>query len=340
LAAGVTTAAGGAFEAYLDGLGLGGRASEPARLTRIGEGSSNLTFLVERGGARVVLRRPPPPPLPPSAHDVVREARLQLALAEQGVRVPRVLAICEDPELIGAPFYVMEALDGEVITDRVPDGTHGRSLGLAVADALAELHTVDWRAEALSRYGRPSGYLERQLHRFGALYDTSGGRRIPGFDALTKQLRTTLPAGGGTAVVHGDYRLGNLMVSAGPRPELLAILDWEMATVGDPLADLGYLTITWSEPGTLEHPMLRSPATAANGFPTRDELVERYAVLTGRDVPALPWYQALALWKCSVFCEAIYGRHLRGEHDDAWAASLCEGVPRLIEVAAECLDQA
>ena len=170
------TAAGEAFEAYLDGLVPAG---EPARLTRIGEGSSNLTYLVERGGARVVLRRPPPPPLPPSAHDVVREARLQLALAEQGVRVPRVLAVCEDPALIGAPFYLMEALDGAVITDSVPPGTDGRALGLAVVDALAELHAVDWHAEALSRFGRPSGYLERQLSRFGALYDDERGPPHP-----------------------------------------------------------------------------------------------------------------------------------------------------------------
>jgi aminoglycoside phosphotransferase (APT) family kinase protein len=337
LAAGVTTAAGEAFEVYLDGLVPAGG---PARLTRIGKGASNLTYLVERGGARVVLRRPPPPPLPPSAHDVVREARLQLALSDQGVRVPRVLAICEDPALIGAPFYLMAALDGAVITDAVPEGTDGRPLGLAIVDALAELHTVDWRAGPLSRFGRPSGYLQRQLDRFGALYDASGGRRIPGFEALTERLRRALPPGGDTAVVHGDFRLGNVMVSTGARPDLLAILDWEMATVGDPLADLGYLTVTWSEPGALEHPMLRSPVTAANGFPTRDELVERYAVLTGRDVSSLAWYQALALWKCSVFCEAIYGRHLRGEHEDPWAASLCEGVPRLIEVAAECLAQA
>jgi aminoglycoside phosphotransferase (APT) family kinase protein len=335
LAAGVTTAAGEAFEAYLDGVMPAG--SEPARLTRIGEGASNLTFLVERGGAQVVLRRPPPPPLPPSAHDVVREARLQLALAEQGVRVPRVLAICEDPELIGAPFYVMEALDGTVITGAAPAGTDGRALGLAVVDALAELHTVDWRSGALSRFSRPSGYLERQLNRFGALYEASEGRRIPGFEALTETLRRGLPESGDTAVVHGDYRLGNIMVGGG---SLLAILDWEMATVGDPLADLGYLTITWSEPGAVDHTMLLSPATAAHGFPTRDELVERYAVLTGRDVSSLAWYQALALWKSAVFCEAIYGRHLRGEHDDPWAASLCEGVPRLIEVGAECLAQA
>ena len=147
MAAGAGTVAGEAFEAYLDGLVPEG---EPARLTRIGEGASNLTYLVERGGACVVLRRPPPPPLPPSAHNVVREARLQLALAEQGVRVPRVLAVCEDPALIGAPFYVMEALDGAVITDAVPAGTAGRALGLAVVDALAELHAVDWQREALA----------------------------------------------------------------------------------------------------------------------------------------------------------------------------------------------
>jgi aminoglycoside phosphotransferase (APT) family kinase protein len=337
LAAGVSTAAGAAFEAYLDRLLPPG---EPARLTRIGEGSSNLTHLVERGGAEVVLRRPPPPPLPPSTHDVVREARLQLALAEQGVRVPRVLAVCEDPQVIGSPFYLMEVLEGTVITDAVPAGTDSRALGLAVVDALAELHAVDWRAEALSRFGRPSGYLERQLNRFGALHAAGEGRHIPGFESLAERLRRELPDGAETAMVHGDYRLGNVMVSTGVRPELLAILDWEMATVGDPLADLGYLTITWSEPGAAEHPMLRSPVTASNGFPTRDELVGRYVALTGRDVSRLPWYQALALWKSAVFCEAIYGRALRGEHTDPWAASLEEGVPRLVEVAAACLAQA
>jgi aminoglycoside phosphotransferase (APT) family kinase protein len=337
LTAGASTAAGGAFEAYLDGfVPRGGRA----RLTRIGEGASNLTYLVERGGAPVVLRRPPPPPLPPSAHDVVREARLQLALADHGVPVPRVLAICEDRELIGAPFYLMEKLEGAVVTDAVPPGTDARTLGLAVVDALAHLHAVDWRADDLSGFGRPSGYLERQLRRFSTLYAASEGRRIPGFDDVAEQLRRGLPGGGDTAIVHGDYRLGNLMVAPGTRPELLAILDWEMATIGDPLADLGYLTITWSEPGAAEHPMLRSPVTAGDGFLTRDKLVQRYVAITGRDVSHLRWYQALALWKSAVFCEAIYGRHLRGEHEEPWAASLCDGVPRLIEVAAACLTQA
>ena len=265
MAAGAGTVAGEAFEAYLDGLVPAG---EPARLTRIGEGSSNLTYLVERGGARVVLRRPPPPPLPPSAHDVVREARLQLALAEQGVRVPRVLAVCEDPALIGAPFYLMEALDGAVITDAVPAGTDGRALGLAVVDALAELHAVDWRTEALSRFGRPSGYLERQLAPLQrALCRERVAAASPASSALTERLRRGLPAGGDTAVVHGDYRLGNMMVSTGARPELLAILDWEMATVGDPLADLGYLTITWSEPGAVRAPDAAQPGDRRGRLP-------------------------------------------------------------------------
>jgi aminoglycoside phosphotransferase (APT) family kinase protein len=337
LGTGVATVAGAALEAYLDDVLPGG---EPARVSRIGEGSSNLTFLVERGGGQVVLRRPPPPPLPPSAHDVVREARLQLALAGEGVRVPRVLAVCEDPEVVGAPFYLMEALSGTVVTDRVPAGTDGRTLGLDLVDALSELHAVDWQREPLTSFGRGSGYLERQLRRFTSLYEAGTGRRIEGFDDVAARLRRTLPVDSGTAVVHGDYRFGNVMVTTDGRPRLLAILDWEMATIGDPLADLGYLTITWSEPGATPHPMLRSPVTAEPGWPTRADLVARYAERTGRDASRLHWYQALALWKSAVFCEAIYGRYLAGEHDEAWAASLRDGVPRLIEVAGECLDQA
>jgi aminoglycoside phosphotransferase (APT) family kinase protein len=336
LHAGVAVA-GAALDAFLDDVLPGG---EPARLSRIGEGASNLTFLVERAGGRVVLRRPPPPPLPPSAHDVVREARLQLALAAQGVRVPRVLAVCEDSEVVGAPFYLMEALTGVVVTDAVPAGTNGHALGIEFVDALVELHAVDWRLEPLSGFGRGSGYLERQLRRFSSLYETSEGRRIDGFDAVAAQLRQRMPQHSDTAVVHGDYRFGNVMVTTDGPAELLAILDWEMATIGDPLADLGYLTINWAEAGATPHPMLRSPVTAEPGWPTRAELVARYAQRTGRDVTQLRWYQALALWKSAVFCEAIYVRHLAGEHDDPWAASLREGVPRLIEVAGECLDQA
>ena len=336
-----TTPTGPRFEAFLDTVLPAGGA---ARVTRIGDGASNLTYLVERAGARAVVRRPPPPPLPPSAHDVVREARLQLALHDRGVRVPRVLAVCEDPAVAGAPFYVMEEIGGSIVTDALPTALSGeavrRGLGFALVDALAELHAVDWRTGPLGAFGRADGYLERQIRRFSSLQASAEGRPLPGFEALTDDLRRAIPDTDGTTVVHGDYRLGNVMVGAGPQPDVAAILDWEMATLGDPLADLGYLTVTWSDPDVDPHPMLLSPATALPGFPSRADLVRHYAARTGRDVSRLGWYQALALWKSAVFCEAIHTRFRRGERGDRWAASLGAGVPRLIEAATACLAQA
>jgi aminoglycoside phosphotransferase (APT) family kinase protein len=142
-----------------------------------------------------------------------------------------------------------------------------------------------------------------------------------------------MPDSPASTVVHGDYRLGNVMVASRAPARLLAILDWEMATIGDPLADLGYLVATWAEPGTDTHPLLLTTVTQRPGFPTRQELIDRYAEKTGRDTRALDWYQAFALWKAAVFCEAIYKRFLRGERADEWSASLCDGVPRLLEVA-------
>ena len=148
---------------------------------------------------------------------------------------------------------------------------------------------------------------------------------------MGERLRATVPESPPATVVHGDYRLGNVMVAADAPARLVAILDWEMATLGDPLADLGYLTVSWSEAGAPSHPLLMGTVTERPGFPTRAELAARYAERTGRDVSRLDWYQAFALWKASVFCEAIYGRFLRGERSDAWAGSLCDGVPRLLD---------
>lgn len=323
---------------FLDQHGLGTGA---ASAVRIGEGSSNLTYLVERGGARLIVRRPPPPPVPPSAHDMVREARFQVALGRQGVRVPRVLATCPDDSVIGAPFYVMDEVSGVVIGDELPDGLEAasgrRAVGEALVDALIELHAVDWRAAGLADIGRPSGYLDRQVGRFTGLWKVNATRDLPEVDELGERLRISMPEESGSSVVHGDYRLGNVMMHTEGRPAVAAILDWEMAAIGDPLADLGYLLATWSERGADEHPLLLTPVTASEGFPTRSELADRYAEGTGRDIARLGWYQALALWKAAVFCEAIYGRYLRGERTDAWAAALDTGVPRLLRVAASYL---
>ena len=322
------------LEAFLDAHDLG---SGPLHATRIGDGASNLTFLIERGETRVVLRRPPPPPLPPSAHDMVREARVQVGLARAGVRVPRILAVCEDESVIGLPFYVMEEIKGEVICEELPAALDTpedrRGLGFAMVDALVELHAVDWRACGLEGLGKPSGYLERQLRRWSGLWEINATRELDACRAVGEKLAAQVPESPPTTVVHGDYRLGNVMIASDPPARVAAILDWEMATLGDPLADLGYFIVCWSEPGATEHPLLISSATAQPGFATRAELVERYAERTGRDVSRLDWYQAFALWKASVFCEAIYGRYLKQERDDAWAADLCDGVPRLLEVA-------
>ncbi len=321
--------------AFLDARGIG---SGPLSARRIGDGQSNVTYLLERAGARVVLRRPPRPPLPPSAHDMLREARLIAGLARAGARVPEILAVCDDEAVLGVPFYVMAEIDGFVVADAVPPAldppAQRRALGEELVDALAEVHAADWRAAGLEGIGRPDGYLERQVRRFAGLWEVNATRALPVVEELAGWLEANRPASPPAAVVHGDYRLGNVMVAREAPARVLAVLDWELATIGDPLADLGYLVATWSEPGAPATPLHLSPVTALPGFPRGDELVGRYVERTGADVRALPWYRVLALFKAAVFCEAIYGRYLRGERADAWAASLEDGIPALLSAAA------
>ncbi len=321
------------LEAWLDGQGLGSGA---LTATRIGAGHSNATFLLERAPVRVVLRRAPRPPLPPSAHDMLREARVLSALQGRA-RVPRVLAVCEDAEVLGVPFYVMEELRGHVVTDELPPSLGGseaqRRAGEDLVDALAELHEVDIEAAGLAGFGRPDGYLGRQVRRFAALWEHNATRELPLVAELAAWLDESRPASGDACVVHGDYRLGNVMLDPA-RPRVLALLDWELAALGDPLADLGYLVATWSDASVPRTVLDLSPVTRAGGFPSRAELISRYAERSGRSVAALAWYETLALWKAAVFCEGLYGRYLRGETDEPWTASLGEGVPGLLRAAA------
>lgn len=322
---------------FLDALGIG--AGEPLRAEPIGDGHSNLTYLVVRGGARVVLRRPPHGPLPPSAHDVVREARLLSALRPAGVRVPEVIAICEDADVLGAPFFLMSYIDGMVPGRELPpalDTPAGRAAvaGELVA-ALAELHAVPPQAAGLGGAERARGYLERQVRRFGSLWQMQRTRDVPEVDAVGAWLEERVGAvrGGGVAVVHGDYRLGNVMLDRA-RPRVAALLDWEMATLGDPLADLGYLCATWARAGDRENPMnMLSAVTRRPGFPAPDGLRERYATLTGRDVSGSAFYEALALFKAAVFLESSYRRFREGSTDDQYFASLEDGVPALAREA-------
>ena len=331
--------------AFLDQHGLGSGALSARR---IGEGGgSNFTFLLEReDGSRFALRRPPRPPLPPSAHDVVREARLQLALREAGfARLPTIVAVGEDESILGVPFYVMEYLDGHVPTDELPPGLvreqSRRRLADDLVDVLVEIHAADVSTSGLAAFARPGSYNERQVRRFSQLWEINKTRELPRVEEVGDRLASNVPEPLPPTVVHGDFRLGNTMVRCDDPSRILAVLDWEMGAIGDPRADVGYLLATYSEPGGPANPLGTSPVAALPGFPPRSELVERYVARSGRDVEPLPWFEALALWKAAVFCEAIYGRFVRGElgAEDTRAARFEQGVPYLAEAAAAALSR-
>jgi aminoglycoside phosphotransferase (APT) family kinase protein len=323
------------LERFLDEHELG---SGPVQAERIGEGHSNITYQLTRGGERFVLRRPPRGPLPPSAHDVLREARLLDAIATADVRTPRVLAAGDDESVIGAPFYVMAFEEGVVITSAVPPRLDSeeerRGICEELVDALAEMHAVDWRACGLEGFGKPTGYLDRQLRRFGGLWEHNKTRELPLVQEVGEWLAANKPESPSATIVHGDYRLGNTMFSTEAPARLVAIFDWEMATIGDPLADLGYLTATWSEQGAEHGTMFdMMSVTHEHGFMKRDELVLHYQERTGRSTSDLRWYQALALWKAAVFMEGNYKRSVAGTTDDPYLKLFDEGVPQLAEAA-------
>ena len=311
----------------------------------VGEGRSNFTFLIQRDNGRYVLRRPPRPPYPRSAHDVAREARLQIALRPLGIRVAAVRAICDDEAVLGVPFYVMDFIDGEVITDRLPpplerDVASRHRLMDDLVDVLAEIHGCDVTDAALAAFARSGSYLERQVRRFTELWPLNATRELPVVDEVARRLAAELPAPVPETVVHGDFRLGNMIVAADDPTRILAALDWEMGAIGDPRADVGYLLATYAEPGGSASLIGGSAATAVEGFPSKAELVARYVERTGREQGQLEWFVGFALWKAAVFCEAIYGRYLRGElaAGDESAEVFRDGVPQMAEAAVRALD--
>jgi aminoglycoside phosphotransferase (APT) family kinase protein len=322
--------------AFLDTYDLGD--GEPD-IRPIGDGHSNATYLFDRGGARFVLRRPPRPPIPPSANDMLREARVLQAL-EGRARVPRVLAVCRDEDVLGAPFYVMEEVIGHVVTTAMPVGLdtppERRRTGEELIDTLVEIHAVDWRAAGLEGFGKPEGYLERQLRRFLGLWDHNKTREIPAVESVGAWLKASIPESPAATVVHGDFRLGNVMLAPEAPAQVIAVLDWEMSTIGDPLADLGYLCTLYADrddPSAGKFEL--SSVTRAEGWPSRAELVARYEAASGRPMTDIRWYQTLALWKSIVFMEGNYRRASSGMSDDPYLKDFGDGVVRLAERAEE-----
>ncbi|HEV2756444.1 MAG TPA: phosphotransferase family protein [Actinomycetota bacterium] len=305
-------------------------------------GHSNETFFVTRGDARWVLRRPPHGAFLPSAHDVKREHTVLSGLAGTSVRVPRTVLMCEDESVIGVPFYLMERVDGVVIRDDLPEwlgeDQRGR-VGSELVDALVELHAVDPEPCGLGGFGKPTGYLERQLRRWKGQMELTlpFTRPLPDLESIGVWLEEHRPRHSETTLVHGDFKLDNVVFAAGPPPRLVAILDWEMSTLGDPLADLGWMVSFWREPGEDDGDVFSrtSRVTALSGFQSRAELVERYATATGRDVSELRWYTVLAVWKLAILLEGSYARHLAGMTDDPFFAEMEHRVPALAAKALE-----
>lgn len=323
-----------ALRAYLAGRVLGDDA--PLAVERIRGGHSNETFFITRGAQEWVLRRPPRGHLLPTAHDVGREYRVLRALAQTDVPAPTPVLMCDDTSVIGAPFYLMERLHGDVIRTQLPgpfeqDVSARRSLAIELIDRLAQLHGVDWQAIGLGDLAKPTGYLERQLRRWAGQLDGARTRPLPDLDAVTQWLQSHVPDSGPATIVHGDYRMDNVMYAHGAPARIIGIFDWEMATLGDPLADLGYLLSFWHEPGD-PNPGFQDAAwaiTTLPGFPRRAELVARYSERTGRRMDHVAFYVALAIWKLAILLEGSYSRHLTGVTDDPFFALLGEGVPAL-----------
>jgi aminoglycoside phosphotransferase (APT) family kinase protein len=288
----------------------------------IGDGHSNLTFLVSDGHSRTVVRRPPPPPLPPGAHDVLREARLLTALERTDVPTPRVRAVAAAGELLDVPVYVMDFVDGVVITESTPapqdDEQLRRRIGESLVDTLAALHKVAWREVGLGDFGKPDGFNERQLRRMRSLIAVDGS--VPrAFAALDDWLQEHLPPESGNAIVHNDFRIGNMIVDTATG-RVAAVLDWELATIGDPLADLGYLLTSYPMPG---EPLVPTSAMGAAvrepGYPGRTELIDRYADRTGADVSGVNWYATLAMYKLAALYEYSRRRFENGVGDPYYA---------------------
>ncbi|MGC4812559.1 phosphotransferase family protein [Micromonospora sp. DT228] len=306
----------------------------PLRADLIAGGKSNLTYLLRAGDREVVLRRPPLGHVLATAHDMAREFRVISALAPTEVPVPGALLLCADPEVIGAPFYLMERMPGEVFrarsqTDPLGDDRR-RALAMAMMDTLAALHSVEPATVGLGDFGRPEGYLARQVRRWGGQLDRSRSRELPGIDELRDLLAATAPEGANAGrIVHGDYRLDNLLASADP-VAVHAVLDWEMATLGDPLADLGLLLTYWDVLGgseTAEGNPVADGLGPRAGFPTGGELLDRYAGRSDVDVGPLHWHVALGCFKLAVICEGIHYRHTLGQ-------TLGEGFDRIGEMVA------
>ncbi len=316
----------------------------PLAVEQFPHGHSNLTYLLRLGDAELVLRRGPFGNQVKSAHDMGREYRVLSRLSAVYPPAPKPLAYCDDPAVLGAPFYVMERRRGLILRAQLPPGLAidpptARRLSTALIDNLADLHALDFRAAGLGDLGRPDGYVARQVSGWAERYARAKTDDVPAVDRVAAWLAGHLPAESGVALIHNDYKYDNLVLDPADPTRVVAVLDWEMATVGDPLMDLGTTLAYWVQAD--DPPALRRQAmgpTALPGSLTRRELADRYAARTGRDVAGVVFYYAYGLFKVAVIVQQIYARYVRGHTADGRFARLNGLVAVLAEQADRAVD--
>jgi aminoglycoside phosphotransferase (APT) family kinase protein len=325
----------GWFEEHVEGTEL------PLSFERISGGHSNLTYGVhDAAGHRWALRRPPLGKRLGSAHDMGREHKVVSALGPTAVPVAPVVGLCGDEDVNGAPFYVMEFVEGPILrglaeADAFPDAGDRRAIGERVADTLVDIHAVDPDAIGLGDLGRKEEYVTRQLRRWQGQWEKSKTRDLATIDAVHERLEARIPEQGPATIVHGDYRLDNMILT--PDGDVAAVVDWELCTLGDPLADVGLLMVYWPARG--EDPVaLGQPANLAPGFPTNEELRARYAERSGRDLSQLDFFVALGYWKLAIILEGVYARYAAGQYGKVNAG--IEGFARLVERLAAAAEAA
>ena len=311
---------------------------EPVRVTPMAGGGSCEVFEVERGSARWVLRRAPQHASSATAHDVLREFRVLDAIKDQGVRIARPVLCCARSDVFEAPFYVMEYVDGSPVRSSVPPGwagvpeAHGRALDELV-DALVEVHAVDWRACGIEGRDADEGYFPRQVARWTAQLESYGGRDLPEAADVAAWLAARYPPVQPSALCHGDYKLDNVLFAPGAPPRLLAVVDWEMSAVGDPLVDLAWALIFHPGDGTMPLGRAKEPQFAVEHLPSQAQLTERYAARSGRDVSHIGWYGVFARWKLAIVLEGSYAKFVRGQSDKPVHQFFGAQADRLLESA-------
>jgi aminoglycoside phosphotransferase (APT) family kinase protein len=315
----------------LDTAALTRYLGSPVEVLQFPNGHSNLVYLVRAAGTEYVLRRPPLGPVAPKAHDMGREYRVLKAVHPHFPEAPRVFSYCDDDTVIGAPFFLMERRYGTVL--RTQKAACPRLTSAAFVDCLVRLHAIDISTADLSSLGRPEGFIERQVRGWADRWYKAQTEAMPAMDTIIAWLNDTIPPAQAATLIHNDYKLDNVMLSES-QERIEAVLDWEMATLGDPLADVGLTLCYWTNPST-------APAlTTGEGWYTREEFIERYATATGRDVSRLAYHEVLGIFKLAVILQQIYFRFHRGQTHDERFRAFDKRVRALVDLAAQRVERA